>query len=51
MFADVGVDPNADIDEVGLEADIQRQLAEQEEERHNPGQLCNMDPNEESDDN
>ena len=24
---------------------------EQEEERHNPGQLCNMDPNEESDDN
>ena len=33
MFADVGVDPNADIDEVGLEADIQRQLAEQEEER------------------
>ena len=32
MFTDVGIDPSAPIDGVGLEADIQRQLAEQEEE-------------------
>ena len=33
MFTDVGIDPSAPIDGVGLEADIQRQLAEQQQER------------------
>ncbi len=32
MFTDVGIDPSAPIDGVGLEADIQRQLAEQQQE-------------------
>ena len=33
MFAHVGVDPNAPIDAVGLEPDIQRELGEQQQER------------------
>jgi hypothetical protein len=33
MFTDVGIDPNAQIDETGLEPDIQRELGEQQQER------------------